>query len=204
MDRRSRTLCCVGFVLSSPGGPDEGHERQMNVERVVAADLLPELPDRFEEGQALDVADRAADFHQHDVDALRDRADGVLDFVRDVRNDLDRAPEVVAAPLLLDDALVDLPGRPVRILGRDRVREPFVVAQVEVGLGAIVGDVDLAVLVRAHRPRIDVDVRVEFLHRDSVAVAFEQTADGGGCQALAERRHHATGHEDVLGSSPVH
>ena len=80
----------------------------------------------------------------------------------------------------------------------DRVGEALVVAEVEVGLGAVVGDVDLAVLVRAHRARIDVDVRVELLQRDLVAVAFEQRADRGGRQALAERRDHAAGHEDVL------
>ena len=36
--------------------------------------------------------------------------------------------------------------------------EALVVAEVEVGLGAVVGDEDLAVLERAHRARIDVDV----------------------------------------------
>ena len=40
-------------------------------------------------------------------------------------------------------------------------------AQVEVGLGAVVGDVDLAVLERAHRARVDVDVRVELDVGDS-------------------------------------
>ena len=37
--------------------------------------------------------------------------------------------------------------------------------KIEVGFGAIVGDEDLAVLKRAHRAGIDVDVRVEFLQR---------------------------------------
>ena len=44
-----------------------------------------------------------------------------------------------------------------------RVGEPLVMPQVQVGLRAVVRDVDLAVLVRAHGPRVDVDVRVEFL-----------------------------------------
>ena len=34
-------------------------------------DLLPELADRFEERQRLDVADRAADLDDDDVDASR-------------------------------------------------------------------------------------------------------------------------------------
>ena len=101
--------------LELAGGADERHEREMDVERVVAADVLTELADRFQERQALDVADRAADLDQDDVDVVGRGADRVLDFVGDVRNDLDRAAEVVAAPLLLDHALIDLAGRPVRV-----------------------------------------------------------------------------------------
>jgi hypothetical protein len=37
---------------------------------VVAADVEAELPDRLEERQALDVADRAADLDDHEVEAL--------------------------------------------------------------------------------------------------------------------------------------
>ena len=59
-------------------------------------------------------------------------------------------------------------------LRRERVGEALVVAEVEVGFAAIVGDVDLAVLVRAHRAGVDVDVRVELLQRDLVAVSLEQ------------------------------
>ena len=127
----------------------------------------------------------------------------VLDLVGDVRDDLHGAPEVVAAPLLLDDRQVDLAGRPVVGPRRHGVREALVVAEVEVGLRAVVGDVDLAVLVRAHRARVDVDVRVELLQRDPVAVAFEQRADRGGGEALAERRDDAAGDEDVLDRSAV-
>ena len=47
-------------------------------------------------------------------------------------------------------------------------------------------------------PGIDVDVGIELLQRDLVAVAFEQAADRRGRQALAERRHDAAGHEDVF------
>ena len=185
--------------LQLAGGADERHQRQVDVERVVAADVLAELADRFEERQALDVADRAADLDERDVDVAASRADRVLDLVGDVRNHLHGPAEVVAAPLLLDDALVDLAGGPVRVARRERVGEALVVAEIEVGLAAVVGDVDLAVLVRAHRARIDVDVGVELLQRDLVAVAFEQRADRRGREPLAERGHHAAGDEDVLG-----
>ena len=131
-------------------------------------------------------------------------ADRVLDLVGDVRDHLHGASEVVAAPLLLDDALVDLAGRPVGVLRGQRAGEALVVTEVEVGLGAVVGHVDLAVLIRAHRPGIDVDIRIELLQRDPVAVTFEEAPDRGGGQALAQRGHHAAGDENVFGRPSVH
>ena len=71
-----------------------------------------------EERQALDVADGAADFDEHDVDVLRDRPDAVLDLVGDVRDHLDGAAEIVAAPLARSPK-VDLAGRPVVVAGGD-------------------------------------------------------------------------------------
>ena len=128
----------------------------MDVERVLAPDVLPQLPDRLEERLALDVADRAADFDDHDVGIACNRPDAVLDLVGDVGNDLDRPAQVVAAPLFLDHRQVDLPGRPVVVPGCRLVGEALVVPEVEIRLvGAVVRDVHLAVLVGTHRAGID-------------------------------------------------
>ena len=72
-------------------------------------------------------------------------------------------------------------------------------AEVEVGLGAVLGDEDLAVLERAHRPRVDVDVGVELLQLDPVAAGDEQAADRGGGDPLSESRDHPAGDEDEPG-----
>ncbi len=42
----------------------------MDVDRVLARQLVAELADRLEERQALDVADRAADLDQHEIEAV--------------------------------------------------------------------------------------------------------------------------------------
>src|SRR5687767_10809526 len=184
--------------LQLAGGADEWHQRQVDVEGVLAADILTQLADGFDERQALDVADRAADLDQNDVDVISNGADVVLDLVGDVGDHLHRPPEIVAAPFLLDHRQVDLAGRPVTGARRDLVGEALVVSQVEIRLRAVVGHVDLAVLIRAHRPWIHIDIWIEFLERDLVAVALEDGADRGGGEALAERRHHAAGDEDVF------
>src|SRR5262249_28407606 len=109
-----------------------------------------------------------------------------------------------ASPFLLNHRLVDLAGRPVRVLRRQRAGKPLVVSEVEVGFGPIVGDVDLAVLIRAHRARVDVDVRIELLEGDAISVAFEQAPARGGGEPLAKRGHYTACHEDVFGGPSVH
>ena len=48
--------------------------------------------------------------HQHEIEALVAVADEILDRVGDVRNDLDGGAEIVAAPLLGEDFLIDAAG----------------------------------------------------------------------------------------------
>src|SRR5262249_27872721 len=125
-------------------------------------------------------------------------------LVRDVGDDLDGPAEVVAAALLGDHGLVDAARRNVAQLSQVLVDEPLVVTEVEVGLGAVVGDEDLAVLLRRHGPRVDVDGRIELENRAQERPVLEQPADAGGGDAFAERGGHASGHKDILrhGSGP--
>ena len=122
--------------------------------------------------------------------------DPLLDLVGDVRHDLDGRAEVVAAALAADDGVVDPAGGDVRGAARVRVGEALVVAEVEVGLGAVLGDEHLAVLVRRHRPGIDVDVRVELLQLDVEPARDEQPPDRGCGDSLAERGDDPAGDED--------
>ncbi len=100
-------------------------------------------------------------------------------------NDLDGFAEVVAAALLGDDLLVDAAGGPVIVAGKLGVGEALVVAEVEVGFGAVVGDEDFAVLEGRHGAGVDVEIRVELHQVDFEPAAFEQAADGGRRQTLA-------------------
>ena len=76
--------------------------------QLIAADLVPQLSDGLEERERLDVADGAADLDDHQVGGLGlgERLDPLLDLVGDVRDDLHRLAQVVAAALLRDDARV--------------------------------------------------------------------------------------------------
>ena len=103
----------------------------------------------------------------------------MLDRVGDVRNDLHGAAEIIAAALFGQDVLIDAArGDVVRLLRRN-AGEALVVAEVEVGLGAVVGDEHLAVLIRAHGARIDVQIRIKLLEPDRIPARLKERAKGG-------------------------
>ena len=103
-----------------------------------------------------------------------------------MRNDLNGAAQVLAPPLFHNDRVVDAAGGEIVLLAQPGVREALVVAEVQVGFGPVVGYENLAVLERVHRPRIDVDVGIEFLERDPKAPALHQSAYGSGREALSK------------------
>ncbi len=182
----------------------------MQEEAVVPADVVAHLAHGLQERQRLDVADGAADLGDHHVRrdprrvGLGEREDPLLDLVGDVRDHLDGVAEVLPAPLLRDHRRVDLAGRDVGPAGEVAVEEPLVVADVEVGLGAVLGDEDLAVLERVHRAGVDVEVRVELLHRDPQTPGGQQLPETGGRQALAQRGRDPAGDEQMTCRAGLH
>src|SRR3989454_11970299 len=176
------------FRLLLPDGPHDGHEGRVDEQDVLLADLLPELADGFEEGHPLDVSDRPADLDEDDVGALLlpDLAEQGLDLVREVRDDLHGLPEVVAATFLVDHRAVHLPGGDVVVPCQVHIEEAFVVAEVQVDLRAVVEDEHLPVLVRVHRARIDIQVRIDLDRADLQSFRLQQGADRGGADALPE------------------
>ena len=59
--------------------------------------------------------------------------------------------------------------------------------EIEIGLGAVVGDEDLAVLERRHRSGIHVEVWIELHNRDAHSALDEQSTQRGRGDSFAER-----------------
>jgi len=189
-----------GLRLHLVRSGDVGYEAHMDEHDVVGSEFVAQLAHRLDERLALDVADGAADFGDHD---MRSRLAGsaqhaLLDGVGYMWDDLHRAAEEVAASFTRDERLVNRALREIRFAREALVDETLVMAQVEVAFVPVVGNEDLAMLKRRHRAGIDIQVWVHLLHSHPVSARFQQMPERCGGDALAERRDDAACHEDVF------
>jgi hypothetical protein len=88
--------------------------------------------------------------------ASRKGSDSMSPTVGDVRNDLHGLAEIVAAAFFAEDRFVDAAGGPVVVATKFCVGEALVVAEIEIGLRAVIGDINFAVLIGRHRTGVNV------------------------------------------------
>ena len=72
-------------------------------------------------------------------------------------------------------------------------------AQIQIGLSAIVGHEHLTVLQRAHGAGIHIHIGVQLLAGHLQTAALEQTAQRCGCDALAKAGDDTAGDKDEFG-----
>jgi len=92
-----------------------------------------------------------------------------LDLIGDVRDDLYRPAQEIAATLSGDDFSIDAPAGDVGILPELHIGKALIVAQIEIGLCTILEHKDFTVLERRHGAGVHVDVGIELLERDAHA-----------------------------------
>ena len=109
-----------------------------------------------------------------------------LYLVGDVWHHLYGLAKIVAAALLVDDCFVYAARGQGVGFGGLYARETFVVAEVEVCLHAVDGDIALAVLVWIERARVDVDVRVKLLDGDVVTSCLQKFTNRRRYDALSQ------------------
>ena len=90
----------------------------------------------------------------------------MLDFIGDVRNDLDRSTQVVTTALFTQHVFIHTTSGEVIPLCHACSNEPFVMTQIQIRFSAIIGDKDFTVLKRTHGAWINIDIRVQFQHGD--------------------------------------
>ena len=171
----------------------------MDEEHVPLGPLGPDLADGLQEGLGLDIAHGAADLADDHVHVVPGHGvDPAFDLVGDVGDDLDGGAQVVPPALPVQHGPVDFAGGNGAVAAEVLVHEALVVPQVQVGFRAVLGDEDLAVLVRAHGAGVHVDIGVEFLVPHPDAPLLQEPPQGGRADALAQARDHAAGDKYVF------
>ena len=168
-------LCWLGLELMRCGDMrDKGH---MGIESVLRAHIAAHLSDSFQEGETLDVTNRSAYLNEAYIEAFSGELNAALNLIGNMGNDLDSATKVVATTFVGDNGLVHFSGGEVIELGHASAHEALIVSEVEIGFATVVGHEYLSVLKRAHRARIDVNIRVELNCCRLESTSFEQRAD---------------------------
>ena len=78
-------------------------------------------------------------------------------------NYLNCRAKIFATSFLVKNIPINLTCCEVRIFVQVLVDKPFVMSEVEVGFSTVLGNVNLAVLIRAHSARVNIDIRVKLL-----------------------------------------
>ena len=177
----------------------------MDEQAVLPAHFQGNLPHCFQEGLGLDVTDGTPDFRNHHIGIglLSHPVDKILDFVGNMGNHLDSRAQILSPTLLIQHIPVNLAGGQVGILVQIFVDKPLIVAQIQIRLRTVLGNVDLSVLIRAHGTRVDVDIRVQLLGGNFQPPGLQQPAQGGSRNALAQTGNHAAGYKDIFRHMPV-
>jgi len=115
-----------------------------------------------------------------------------------VRNHLHGFAEVIAAPFLFQHGLVHAAAGEVVELGQLRMGEPLVMTEVQIGFRAVIQHVDFAVLKRAHRAGIHIEIRIELLQRHLETARLKQRTEGGSRQSLAEGTYYAACQKNIF------
>ena len=164
----------------------------MHESNVRAAEVVAHLTGCFKERLRFDIANCSTNFRDDDVRTLTVliglslTTHDVLDFVGDMRNNLNRVTQVFAATLLGNDRGIHLAGGRISGTRQVHIEEALVVANIQIGLRTILSDKNLAVLEGVHCTGIDVDVGIELLHDHVQAPRPKEPPQAGGGQALAQ------------------
>ena len=145
----------------------------------VCLEFPSQLAHGFKEWQRLNVADRTADFRNHEVEisGFAKQLDVSLDFVGYVRNNLNGFAKILAVAFFVNYVLINPPRGYVVCAGGAHVREAFIVAEVKVGLMAVDRNITFPVFIRIQSSGVNIDVRVEFLDGDAKAARLKQASE---------------------------
>jgi hypothetical protein len=89
--------------------------------------------------------------------------DIIFDLICDMGNNLNSSPIVFSSALLTDHPIIDTTGSNTAALGQILVQKTLIVPQIQVSLCPVFCNKNLPMLIGAHVPRVNVNIRIKLL-----------------------------------------
>ena len=131
MLRSSLTLCWVGLVFSSPAAPMYGTRVTWMYKTSLrpTSFLIWRMASQERQASMSPTVPPISVMTIVRIVVVADSIDAVLDFIGDVRDDLDGMAQIIAAAFFLQDRPVNLAGRDVGVLAEVNVDEAFIMTE---------------------------------------------------------------------------
>ena len=185
------------FCLQLTTGGQIGQQGQMHKDALPARLVMGKLADCFKKRQTFDVADSAADFAEHEVNFVFANGKELFDFIGHMRHHLNGFAQIVTAAFLFQHVGIDAArGYGIGFAG-GHAGEAFVMAQIEVCFGPVIGHEHFAMFKGRHRAGIDVQVGIKFAQPDRKSPRLQQRPQSRRCQTFAKAGNHTAGDEDI-------
>ena len=190
-----------GFGFRLTGSVEIRHKGAVDIKHVLGADFPFHLTDGFQKRLGFDITDGTADFgNDHiGVSFFSRTQDAFFDFIGHMRNHLNGAAEIIAAAFFFQHGVINFAAGGITVFGKIDINKTFIVADIQVSFGAVIGNEHFAMLIRAHSAGVDIDIRVKFLADNFQSAVFQNAAKGRCGDSFSQGRHNAAGHKNKLG-----
>ena len=191
-------LCGLGLMLIR--SVEERHQCHMYEERIVFSDFKGYLSHRLYKGLGFDITHRSAYLRNDHIGIClpADTVDEVLDLIGYMRDYLHRGSQVLAPSLAVQNVPVYSSGCQVRELVKVLIDESLVMSQVQIGLSAVIRNIDLTVLIGTHGSGINVDIGIKFLRCDLQPSRLEKSSKGCCRYSFTEAGDHSACHKYIF------
>src|SRR3989344_4802979 len=115
-----------------------------------------------------------------------------------MRNRFNTFTAVAEGALARDDGLIHHPARHVVLVGQIATEKTLIIAHILISLKAAPKHKHLSMLGRIHRPRINVQIRINLHQIHRIPLLLEQEPDGACHDAFPDAAHHSAEDEYVF------
>ena len=154
----------LGFDLT--GQIKIRHQRHMDEQRVMAAQITAHLTNCLNKGQRFNITHHAADLHDDHIKIMGSQiiGDGAFDLIGNVRNNLYGIAAEVAGAFPVQNTAVNATQSGAGITREADIHKTLIMAHGQVGFHTVVGHKNLAVLIRIHQPVIGIKISIQALY----------------------------------------